>query len=368
MVKEKIFYLADFSLPNQSAYTVHVLKMCDAFSNFKYNVSLIIYSKKNIKYKDLKKKFLLKNEFKIVNIYKEKKKLNILDRILFSYKISKLISLEKNVKLIHSRSILPSLLLSFKGFKNILEIHTEMSGLTKFIFNLRKFFISKDKLLFVFIHNYLKKKIHINEKVKILDDAVDIKNFKFPKKNEYKNKCAYTGSFVKGKSIELISKIAKKTPDVQYDLYGNINTLSSVNDYIKKQKNIFFKGYVPYSKIPKILSKYRILLMPYQSAVGVLIENIDVSKYFSPLKLFDYLAAGKIILASNLKVYRHILKHKKNSILIKPGSVDKWCYYINTTLKNKKKLNYLKINAIKTANLYTWDLRVKKILKFYEKN
>ena len=31
----------------------------------------------------------------------------------------------------------------------------------------------------------------------------------------------------------------------------------------------------------------------------------------SPLKMFDYLAAGKIIIASNLKVYSHILKNKK---------------------------------------------------------
>ena len=29
MVKKKIFYIADFSIPNKSAYTVHVLKICD---------------------------------------------------------------------------------------------------------------------------------------------------------------------------------------------------------------------------------------------------------------------------------------------------------------------------------------------------
>ena len=32
----------DFSLPNMSAYTIHVLKMCDAFSESYYDVSLLL--------------------------------------------------------------------------------------------------------------------------------------------------------------------------------------------------------------------------------------------------------------------------------------------------------------------------------------
>ena len=55
--------------------------------------------------------------------------------------------------------------------------------------------------------------------------------------------------------------------------------------------------------------------MPYQKKVGVLIKGIDVSNYFSPLKLFEYMASGRIILASKLKVYNNILKHNHNSIL-----------------------------------------------------
>ena len=32
--RKKIIYVAEFSLPNMSAYAVHVLKMCDAFLEF----------------------------------------------------------------------------------------------------------------------------------------------------------------------------------------------------------------------------------------------------------------------------------------------------------------------------------------------
>ena len=68
------------------------------------------------------------------------------------------------------------------------------------------------------------------------------------------------------------------------------------------------KGYLPYSEIGKTLSNYKILLMPYSEKVGVLMNEIFVEDYFSPLKMFEYMASGKIIIASDLKVYRHILK------------------------------------------------------------
>ena len=40
-------------------------------------------------------------------------------------------------------------------------------------------------------------------------------------------------------------------------------------------------------------------------------KNLDTAKYMSPLKLFEYLAMSKIIIASKLKVYSHILKNNK---------------------------------------------------------
>ena len=50
--------------------------------------------------------------------------------------------------------------------------------------------------------------------------------------------------------------------------------------------------------------------MPYQKKISVLIKNSNVESYFSPLKMFDYMAAGKIIIASDLKVYSTFLKTK----------------------------------------------------------
>ena len=56
MVTKKFFIYADFSIPNKSAYTVHVLKICDNFVKNGYNLTLLLYSnEKNISFKTLKK-------------------------------------------------------------------------------------------------------------------------------------------------------------------------------------------------------------------------------------------------------------------------------------------------------------------------
>jgi len=82
-----------------------------------------------------------------------------------------------------------------------------------------------------------------------------------------------------------------------------------------------------------MLSKYDILLLPYSNKVYVRSKSIETSQYMSPLKLFDYMASKKIIVASKMNVYRHIL-NKKNSILIESGSSNLWANKIENIFNN----------------------------------
>ena len=76
--------------------------------------------------------------------------------------------------------------------------------------------------------------------------------------------------------------------------------------------------------------------MPYSKKIRVLIKNTNVENYFSPLKMFDYMASGKIIIASDLKVYKHILKNNVNSILIDPDKISLWVKSIKKSFKFQK--------------------------------
>ncbi len=363
-MKRKLFYIADFSLPNMSAYALHVLKMCDAFSEKKLDVNLLIqFLDKEQSLKKLKKNYILKNHLNIKGFFKRKLKRNIFTNIYFSIKIFLFLKDKNSDSLILSRSILPSLLLAFMGKKIILEMHTQNTGITRLIFAFFRLFKFNNNIIFVLIHKNLKKILKLEKfKCLILDDCVDVRDFK--KKYKTKNSCVYTGSFMDGKGVDTIIKISKKLPRIKFHLYGNVNTLKNEKIlYIKKLRNIKLHNFIEYNKIPEILTSNKILLMPYEEKIGVSMKGIDVSQYISPLKLFDYLASGSVIIASKKKVYAHILKNKINSFLVDNYDVNTWCNIISKVNSNKLNVKKIRKNAIMTAEKYTWLKRADKILK-----
>ena len=364
--KNKIIYIAEFSLPNMSAYAVHVLKMCDNFSKFNKVELILPYKDNKYNFSQIKKEYNLKNKFEIKGIFNSKSSLNLFYRIVFALKIK---SYVKNslFSMIISRSIIPSLILGCSDIKNILEIHTELTGATKYIFKLKNIKKVIKNLKFIVLNFELVKILGLNNNSTIiLEDAVESNDFKINNSKKIIKACAYSGSFAAGKGIEMIYSLAKKSPEIEFHAYGNINTLDKKFKDISIPKNLHFMGFVSYNKVTKILPRYKILLMPYQNKVGVLIKGIDVSKYFSPLKLFEYMASGRPIIASNLKVYRNILKHNYNSILLKQDNITDWTIAIKKIMF-KKNYSYLGKNARNNAKNYSWKSRAQKIIKFYEK-
>jgi len=104
--------------------------------------------------------------------------------------------------------------------------------------------------------------------------------------------------------------------------------------------------------------------MPYQEKVYGLGTNLELSKFMSPMKMFDYLASGRIILASKLNIYSHILKNNYNAILVDPNNINLWNNKLRSILKNSIQFNNLKKNSIITASKNTWLIRSSKIIKF----
>ena len=356
----KIVYIAETSLTNKSAYTHHVLKMCDAFSK-KGEVELILpYIKENTILKSIKKNFLLSIKKKIIlkGMLRNKIK-NFLSRICFGYKSAKYIK-NTNSKIIITRSLISSFFLCIFKTRHFLEIHNELNGLTKFLMINLNFINSQYIIKNILISKTLSLDFpSINKKkILVLHDAVDIKNFKYKKNNSKIKTFTYVGSFYKGKGIELIFKLAEKFEKFDFNIYGD--TLGNIKNI---PKNIKIHGYINYEKVPNVLIKSDILLLPnadQQFGRG----NINITKYNSPLKMFDYLASGKIILASKRNGICEVLKHNYNSIIVNKYELNNWINEINKIMNKKYNLIKLRKNSLKTARKYTWDKRVDRILNF----
>ena len=362
-----IIYIANFNLPNTSAYSHHVIKMCDALKSNTNSLQLLIpYKNKSYKFNNIKNDYILKNDFKI-NTFLNIKLKGFFSRIIFFISVLIFINKNKNkVELIITRVPSISLFLSIIGIKNILELHQEFFGISKFLFKIYFSISLSHNIKFIYIHkklksffSFLKSKSHI-----ILDDATDIKDFKFKFNYKEKKDCVYTGSLSKGKGFELICQIAKKLPKIKFQIYGDQRLIDKKFLNKKLPINLIFNGHLKYKYIPKVLCKAKILLLPYSQKVYGRSKNINLGNYMSPLKLFDYLASGSAIIASNLPVYEHILKNEHNSILVPPNNISKWVMNINKLYYSNRKINKITKTNKKISNKFTWENRAKKILNF----
>ena len=363
--RKKIFYIAEVSLNSKSAYLQQVLKMCDAFATEGHQVILFVINSKNINFSTLKRKYLLKSIFQIKPIFEDIENMNLVLRLIFSFKIFTKLQI-KDIYLIYSRSFISSIVLSILGKKNLLEIHQKTTGPTKYLFKILKSIFFIKKIFFVLINKRLNDYYNFEKKKFIvLDDAVDLKDFTKHNKLNIKKSCVYTGSLFHGKGFEIIIKLSKRINSLNFYVYGDLKTASlRLVEECKKIKNLHLMGHISYNKIPQILKSHKIILMPYGKRVMGNHKSVDISDHMSPLKLFDYLAAGQIILASKHKSYSHVLKNNFNSFLCDIKNTEEWVKTINDIFRNKKSFDKIKKNSILTARKYTWQKRVLKILKY----
>ncbi len=361
MKKKRIFYITETSLPSSSANIINSLKFCDALNEY-FRVIFLLPNNK-LSYKKISNNYNLKKKITFKSLIN--KKLNSKkNKFIFLFKVVKYVKAnQSNGDLILSRSILSSILLSFLNIKNTLEIHHNLSGYSKFLFEILINTNFKKNISFILIHKNLINDLGIsNLNYIVLDDAAEI-NKKISKINHLKNTCVYIGSFYKGKGIEIIIKLSKIMPNIKFHLYGDFAALEARKIFIS-QKNLKLVRKLNYNEVHKVLNKYQVALMPYGNKIMSKAKNIEISRYISPLKMFDYLSAGNIIIASKLSAYKHILKNNSNSFVIDNKRIYFWKKILNKIFKKPSNYKYIKLNAIKTAKKYSWDMRAKKYFNF----
>ena len=107
-----------------------------------------------------------------------------------------------------------------------------------------------------------------------------------------------------------------------------------------------------------------ILLLPYTKPDTPAGNVSDITNYTSPLKLFDYMAAGKLIMSSNIKVLKEILKDEYDCIFIKNYlNPFGWLKEIRKIQNNILKRNIIAKNSFIKVDKYHHKKRVMKYLE-----
>ena len=374
----KVTYIANSSIPSTSANSVHVMKICEAFKKQNIDIKLVVPDKGEkelLNGMDVYEFYGIKEKFPI-KTYKILKKMRGINLYLFYLNIV----LKEKADVIYTREIMVSFFCILLKRPHILELHGKIkyvSNILNNLFNKFNLFNSKYMLKLVVISKALKK-IYIDEykinenKISVLHDGVTIDNFKNLQPKELlkdKIEIGYIGSLYQGRGIDIILEIAKVYKDLNFNIYGGEeNQIKEWQNYCidKNINNVKFYGHIPNKDVPNTLVKQDILLMPYQKKLQTRgVQN--TASWMSPMKMFEYMASGRIIISSDLPVLREVL-NENNSFLVSPDNIEEWIKTIEFILNNKKiaikKANQAKKDVLK----YTWDSRVKKILEIIKEN
>lgn len=110
--------------------------------------------------------------------------------------------------------------------------------------------------------------------------------------------------------------------------------------------------------------KMDILTLPYTKVIKSAGEVDDISEYTSPLKLFDYMAVGKMIISSDLKVLREVIDSKNAFFVNNNENIFEWKKNIILAKNNKNRIFINSKNNFKLSKKYDHLKRVKSYLSF----
>jgi glycosyltransferase involved in cell wall biosynthesis len=368
---KKINYVHFSSIPSSLPSSLQVIKTCESFSKNNHDVTLIKPGTGNktvsiIKYYGLKNKVNIK-EFSSIDSFPQG-----LNFYLYCFYCLIFILKIKNSITISRSYFICFLLLLFKQ-KVVLEIHHDTNGesrVTKFILNHLNFLNKKNLLNIVAITESVKNLFVDKYKVKpnkitVLPSGSSIRINCKPN-IIYKNrlKIGYFGSLSTSKGINTIIKLSKIDKGNDYYIYGGVK--NEIENLRKKNinNNLYLKESVPYTKLPKIMMRMDILTIPYTNHIKSAGEVDNISKYTSPLKLFDYLAVGKMIIASDLKVLREVIS-KNNAVFIKNfENIFEWKKNIIKAKNENKKIFIMGNNNLRLSKKYDHINRVRKYIRF----
>ena len=174
----------------------------------------------------------------------------------------------------------------------------------------------------------------------------------------------YVGGLYPGKALEIIQACAQRLPEFRFHVAGHVEA-EGVAGRIggNAHPNLHLHGFLPPSQTDAFRAACDILVAPYQSRVETFGGGGDVARWMSPLKLFEYMAAQRPIVCSDLPVLREVLTHRVNALLCPPDDVDAWSQALIELHEDERLAGELAKSAFATfSQQHTYAARAEAVL------
>ncbi|MCD6107573.1 MAG: glycosyltransferase family 4 protein [Caldisericaceae bacterium] len=369
----KITYISSSTIPSRTANSIHVMKMCQAFARNGHEVVLIVPDTKHGTQSGVEDVFSfygVNRCFEIVQLPWLKFKGRGYCYGYFAAKKAK--SLKPDI--VYCRNTVGCFLSARFGLPVVFESHAPLADngrISEWMFR-RLITHTKFRKLVVItsaLKEYFEIKYpQIGEKIQIAPDGADpvpesTKPVILPNKNK-RFQVGYLGQLYQGKGMEIVAKLAKNCPWADFHIVGGV-----ANDILYWQgvtaglKNITYHGYVPHAVSYSYIIAFDVLLLPNQRNIRGHSGSGDIAKWTSPLKMFEYMAAGKSILASDLSVLKEVLVHEHNALLCPPDDASAWEKSLERLCDDNNLQKRLGREALRDfKENYTWQTRAKNVI------
>lgn len=333
----KIIYLSNSSIPSRAANSIHVMKMCRALAKNGHEVVLIASRRQDAErhVDNLFSFYGVEDCFDIIQLpwilVKGK-------TFIYGYRAARKAS-ALHPDLVYCRDLIGCYFAALMGMPFLFESHAPADNGGRILRGMFQRMIGAAGLRrFVVITHalkeyYLDRYPFLDGKIQVAPDAADpvpehIEPAELPNGSS-RLRVGYVGHLYPGRGIEVVEQLAKRCPWADFHIVGGTDPdVAACRARITSANNLFLHGF----KRPAEAERYRlavdVLLAPYQHSVSVhggsADGGLDTAQWMSPLKVFEYMAAGKPIVCSDLPVLREVLTHNVNALLAPPADVGAW--------------------------------------------
>lgn len=364
-------YLHPAPFPSSAANAVQVAKMCAAFENAGAQVTLGVPSQgpNDFGMQKTEELYGLSSPLAI-----ERFPLTRLPGAEFMFAWSALRSTGGSSDLIYTRSITACALAARLGYSTALELHVPATA-HRFLLvgRLRRLLRSpRFKALVVISEklkdDYVDKFPEVAGKIVVAHDGADPLNeapLSAPQRLQGEFTVGYVGHLYPGKGMEIIAPLAHLCPWATFHIVGGVEPdLGEWKARLTSAPNVVFHGHVSHLQTKSYLAGMDVVVAPYLRVVkGVGGGKVNLAEGMSPLKIFEYMAAGKPILSSDLPVLREVLRNGENAMLCDPDDVGAWADTLNALRSNDELRRRIATQALlDLAARYSWNQRARLIL------
>lgn len=376
-----LYYIGIADLPGEMAHSIQEMRMCEAFANIGEDVTYLhghaFGESDSVTWDNIADFYGLDTEFSIKTFQNFHGKtgrftkigtLSMAGPIAGYVYLKTLLSHLGSDDIIYGRNYYPLYFLTEilrrtprkNQPKLIYEYHNPINAhfTNRFFNNIDGVVCITEKLA-----NYTVETHNIErDRVFVAPDGVDLSPYDGISQSEARrdlnlpldeNIVMYTGHCYEGKGVETLVEAADSLDALIYVVGGYKEDIERVKHKTSQPGNVVFTGFVEPSEIPLYQLASDVLVAPYTE---------DSRPWVSPLKLFEYMAAGRPIIASDRKVLQEVLSDGKNALLFEKGDPRALQKTITTVLSSESLQQTLVENIHNSVQKYTWEARARSII------